>query len=303
MKQINLDLVRVTEGAAISASYWIGSGDKESADKAASEAMKNRLERLESSFKVVIGEGKKDNSYGLFKDELYGEGVDGVCYDLAVDPIEGTRPTVTSGPEAISVCALGERDGLYSTEEYYMNKLAYGPAVAKKIKLSITEPIEQIVKCVALAAGKSLREVMVCILDRPRHADHIARLRRLGCRIKLIQDCDVSGAIAACLPDRGIDVLYGVGGAPEAVLSACAIKCLKGDFQGQLTDKDGKILDDKVLTLNDFVKGECSFAATGITDGSLLKGVRFTNTGPVTHSVAMRSQSGTVRWMTTFHGN
>jgi fructose-1,6-bisphosphatase II len=307
MKQMNLDLVRVTEGAAIAAAFYIGSGDKETADKVASEAMVNRLNRMSGSFRIVIGEGKKDNSYGLFKGDIYGDvdvnGGNPDGYDIAVDPIEGTRPTVTSGPEAISVVGLGDLNTLYSTEEYYMNKLAYGPSVAKKVKLSITEPIEQIVKCVALASGKSLREIMVCILDRARHSNYIARLRKMGCRIKLIQDCDVSGAIATCLLDSGIDVLYGVGGAPEAVISACAIKCLRGDFQGQLTDKDGNVLDNKVLTLNDFVKGECSFAATGITDGSLLKGVRFTNGGPVTHSVTMRSESGTVRWLTTFHGN
>jgi fructose-1,6-bisphosphatase II len=192
---------------------------------------------------------------------------------------------------------------MFRTEQFYMNKLAFGPFIAKTVQLNINDPIERTIQLVSLANGKKMTDIMVCILDRPRHAEVIERMRQLGVRIKLIQDCDVSGAIAACLPDRGIDLLYGAGGAPEAVLTACAVKCLGGGFQAQLCDKEGKILDDKVYRQDDLVVGHCVFAATGITDGSLLKGVRFSEFGPITNSVFMRSESGTVRWLTSYHGN
>lgn len=301
MKHIHLDLIRITEAAAIAASYWIGSGDKESADKAATTAIKKRLDKIDCTFKVVIGEGKKDKSYGLFRGEVYGNGEP--VYDFAVDPIEGTRPTVTSGPEAISTIGIAGPNCLFSTEEFYMNKLAYGPEIYSKVHLNLNDQIETIISQVALVTNKDVHRLNVCILDRPRHEEIIQRLRAIGVRIKLIQDCDVSGAIATCFIDRGIDLLYGIGGAPECVLAACAIKCLGGDLQAQVVDKNCKPLDNKVLGIEDLVKGECAFAATGITDGSFLKGVRFIEKGPVTHSVAMRSESGTVRWLTTFHGN
>ncbi|NIQ14516.1 MAG: fructose-bisphosphatase class II, partial [Candidatus Dadabacteria bacterium] len=184
-----------------------------------------------------------------------------------------------------------------------MNKLAYGPTVAKTVGLDINDPIERTIQLVSLANGKKVKDIMVCILDRPRHYDIIQQMRQMGVRIKLIQDCDVSGGIAACLPDRGIDLLYGVGGAPEAVLTACAVKCLGGGFQAQLVDKAGNKLDKKVYNQDELVNGNCVFAATGITDGSLLKGVRFSEFGPITNSVFMRSESGTVRWLTSYHGN
>lgn len=304
MKLLGLDLVRSTEDAALAASAWIGSGDKLKADKAATEAMRTRLNKTEFLGKIVIGEGKKDESYGLYCGEQVGLGWNDVSMlDIAVDPIEGTRPTVTSGPEALSTIAMANEDSMFNTEEYYMNKLAYGISIAKTVQLNINDPIENTIKLASLASGKKINDIMVCILDRPRHAEVIERMRKMGVRIKLIQDCDVSGAIAACLPDRGIDLLYGVGGAPEAVLTACAVKCLGGGFQAQLADKDGKVIDNKVYDQNDLVRGHCVFAATGITDGSLLKGVRFTESGPVTNSVFMRSESGTVRWLTSSHGN
>ena len=303
MKLLGLDLVRSTEDAALAASAWIGSGDKLKADKAATEAMRNRLNKTEFAGQIVIGEGKKDESYGLYCGERVGSMDCTRPLDIAVDPIEGTRPTVTSGPEAISTIAMAESDCMFNTEEYYMNKLAFGASIAKKVQLNITDPIEDIIGSVMLATGKKINDIMVCILDSSRHTEIVEHMRRIGVRIKLIQDCDVSGAIAACFPDRGIDFLYGVGGAPEAVLTACAIKCLGGGFQAQLADKDGKVMDGKVYDQNDLVKGHCIFAATGITDGSLLKGVRFGENGPVTNSVFMRSESGTVRWITSSHGN
>jgi len=306
MKDINLDMVRVTEAAAIAAASWVGSGDKKSADKAATDAMRARLNFTEFCGRVVIGEGIKDESAGLFAGESVGKlcQIDGQgkVYDIAVDPIEGTRPTANSGPEALSVLAVALKDCLFSTPEFYMNKFAYGPAIHQKTTLSITDPLSKTVELIGKATGKEKREILVCLLDRPRHEKLISELREIGVRIKLIQDCDVSAAIATCLADSGIDLLCGIGGAPEAVITACAIKCLRGAFQTQLVYKDGKI-DPKVYTIEDLVKGPCAFSASGITDGSLLRGVRFTADGPVTHSVFMRSISGTVRWITSSHGN
>ncbi|MCG3176557.1 MAG: Fructose-1,6-bisphosphatase class 2 [Candidatus Omnitrophica bacterium] len=304
MKHINLDMVRVTEAAAISASAWVGSGDKKAADQAATDAMRKRLDTMDFKGRVVIGEGIKDESPGLFAGEVVGDlgNPSAKVYDLAVDPIEGTRPTAHSGPEALSVLAVAEKDALFSTAEFYMNKLAYGPEIAAKTKLSITDPLSRTVDLVSKATGKDRGRILVCVLDRPRHEKLIAELRSLGVRIKLIQDCDVSAAIATCQEESGIDLLVGIGGSPEAVLAACAIKCLKGDMQTQIVRKDGGT-EPRVYELHDLVRSECAFAATGITDGSLLRGVRYTTRGPVTHSVFMRSTSGTVRWFTVYHGN
>ena len=312
MRHFNLDLVRVTEAGAVAASQWVGSGNKEAADKAASEAMRERFNRIDFAGYIAIGEGKKDKSYGLFSGEFVGQrhpnNTDwcGPVYDLAIDPIEGTTPTVTAGPEAISTIAVAGDGCFYKTEQFYMNKLAYGQHIFSKTKLNIDDPIEVIVKEASIATGKPYNRIVACILNRPRHADIIAKLRELGVRIKLINDCDVSGAIAACLPDSGIDFLYGIGGAPEAVISAAAIKCLRGDFQVQVVKQcrdEQWMYEGHVLGLEDLVKGECAFVATGITDGSMLKGVRMTDQGAVTNSVIMRSESGTVRWITAHHGN
>ena len=301
-----LDLMRATEAAAIAASHWVGTGDKLAADKAATEAMRDRLNRVEFAARIMIGEGKKDAACGLFNGELVGklQGQKGVPhYEIAVDPIDGTRPTVTSGPEALAVLALAEEKTLFATEEFYMNKIAYGPEIASKIELQLSDVPERTIQLISAVTGKAANKIMVCILDRPRHEKIIADFRRLGVRIKLIQDCDVSGAIATCLPDSGIDLLYGIGGAPEGVISACAMKCLGGGFKGQLVKKDGTVTDPKVYGIKDLVGGHCAFSATGITSGSLLKGVRYTSRGPVTHSLVMRSESGTARWVTTYHGN
>ncbi len=304
MKDINLDMVRVTEAAAIAASAWVGSGDKKAADKAATDAMRVRLNSLEISGKIVIGEGIKDESAGLFAGETVGlhkPGTAAKVYDFAVDPIEGTRPTAISGPEALSVLAVAAKDCLFSTPEFYMKKMAYGPAIHRRTKLSISDPLSRTIELISRATGKETSKIMVCLLDRPRHEAWIAELRALGVRIKLIQDCDVSAGIATCLDESGIDLLYGVGGSPEGVLTACAIKCLRGDFQAQIV-RDGKA-DSKIMTAEDLVKGACAFAATGITNGSLLRGVRYSAGDVVTNSVFMRSISGTVRWISASHGN
>jgi len=313
MRHISFELVRVTEAAAIAGSAWIGTGNKEAADKAATDAMRERLNLLDFAGKIVIGEGKKDKSFGLYGGEYVGKRGEGVgqvvdesgseLYELAVDPIDGTRPTVTSGPEAISVIAVAEKGALFGTGEYYMNKLAYGPDVAKKVELSLADPISKTIKLYSAVTGKETSSIVVCILDRPRHEKLIAELRKIGVRIKLIQDCDISGAIACCLPESGIDLLWGSGGAPEGVITACAMKCLKGGFQAQVVTPELKSVDGKIHSIEDLVRGPCAFAATGVTNGSLLRGVRFTSQGPVTNSVFMRSESGTVRWLTTYHGD
>jgi fructose-1,6-bisphosphatase II len=310
MIPLSMDLVRVTEAAAIAASAWIGTGAKELADKAATDAMRDRLNRIHFIARVVIGEGKKDDSYGLFSGETVGRWRDeppsgAPVYELCVDPIEGTRPTVHSGPEAISVLGAAEGAGsLLDTEDFYTLKLAYGPEIAAQTELSLEEPLESIVRRSARALGKPVDRLFVCILDRPRHHEMIEELRRLRVRIKLIQDCDVSGALATCRPESGVDLMYGVGGAPEAVIAACGIKCLGGRIQAQRVSNDGKPQPGTpIIDTDDLVKGDCVFAATGITNGSLLHGVRFTNRGAVTNSVFLRSRSGSVRWLTTEHGN
>jgi len=304
MRDISIDLIRVTEAAAIHASEWVGSGNALEADKAATNAIRNRLNNIDFSALIAIGEGKKDKSYGLFSGEVVGiKKEEKPTYDIAIDPIEGTNPTITSGPEAISTLAVGGCDSLYKTEHYYTNKLAYGYEIKKKIKLSLDDPIEVTIDKTSMATGKKYSQIMVCILDRPRHGSIIDKLRSIGVRIKLIKDCDVSGAVATCLPESGVDILYGIGGAPEAIISAAGIKCLGGDFQCCIVDKETWSPLDSVLRLEDLVRGSCIFIATGITDGSILHGVRWTDRGPITHSVFMRSESGTIRWVEVYHGN
>lgn len=303
MRNISLDLIRVTEAAAIAASKWVGSGDKELADKAATDAIRSRLNGMPINGKIVIGEGEKDKSFGLFAGETVGAGSEFAAYDIAVDPIEGTTPTVTSGPEAISTIAIAHRNSMYHTKNFYTKKLAYGPNIKSKVSLSLSDPLEKTINLVAESTRKTKNEIMVCILDRPRHETDIKTLRKIGVRIKLIKDCDVSGAVATCLQDSGVDLLYGIGGAPEAVISAAAIKCLGGDFQCQDVQSESWKPVSPVLGMEDLVKGHCIFVATGITDGSILEGVRWNDQGPVTNSVFMRSESGTVRWLETNHGN
>ena len=304
MKDISLDLVRVTEAAAIDASEWIGSGASVQADKAATTAMRKRLNNMSFHGKIIIGEGEKDKSYGLFFGEEVGDNKDLPPYDIAVDPIEGTRPTVTSGPEAISSIALAMEGSMYNTDAFYMNRIAYGPKIkSKNIELSLSYSLHHNLRIAAMALSKSLQDIVVCVLDRPRHSDIIQELRHHRVRIKLIQDCDISGAVATCMADSGIDLMYGIGGSPEAILSACALKCMGGGMEAQSVDENrGWSATSEILSLEDLVSGPCVFSSTGITDGSILTGVRFRNTGYITNSVFMRSESGTARWITTQHG-
>jgi fructose-1,6-bisphosphatase II / sedoheptulose-1,7-bisphosphatase len=321
MKPLHLEMVRVTEAAATAASTQVGLGDKIAADHAAVTAMRQRLNKISFAGKIVIGEGKKDDAPGLFTGEKVGAAwmvgtvpasfhpdqpshTNQDVYDIAVDPLDGTTQTAKGGYEAMSVMAMGNENSLLESEGWYMNKLAVGPDIARRIKLDIREDIEDIIRKVSLAIAKDVRRVTACVLDRPRHENLIKRLRALGCRIKLIQDCDVSAAIATAIVDSGIDIYVGVGGAPEGVIGAAALKCLRGDFQGIMCDKDGKYdSGSQVYQIEDLAKGDVIFCATGVTDGSLLKGVRWTSSGPCTHSLLMRSESGTVRWITACHGN
>jgi fructose-1,6-bisphosphatase class II len=313
MKNFHLDLVRVTEAGAISAAEWVGRGDKEAADKAATEAMRDRLDKIDFCAEIAIGEGKKDASFGLFAGDKVGKKwtdgstrYDSHFFDIAVDPIEGTTPTAKGGYEAMSVIAVAEPGCFFKTDTFYMEKLAFGREIAKNNPYygpSLKRALEENVRCVAAGLEKPLNHVTVCLLDRPRHTDLVERLRKLGCRIKFISDCDVTACIATCVPNSGIDMYVGVGGAPEAVIAAAAMKCLRGKFQARITDQEGKPLDDRIYDIEDLAKGNVMFAATGITDGQLLDGVQFTNRGPVTHSIAMRSESGTTREMRTTHAN
>ena len=333
MKNFHMDLIRVTEAGAISAAKWVGRGDKESADKEATDAMRSRLNQIDFAAEIAIGEGKKDESFGLyegewlgseFKDkdqtevEEWGDRRWKPDYSIAIDPIEGTTPTAKGGYEAMSVIAMGERNALYKTESFYMNKIAVGPKVTEtyglnsnqKTIIDLRNPASANVASVAAALKKSPQHVTVCVIDRDRTQPLVRELREIGCRIKFISDCDVTACIAACEEDSGIDMYWSVGGAPEAVIAACAMKCMGGFLQCQEYKKDdfGQDTDwvpenDKLLHIEDLAAGEVMFAATGITDGKLLEGVRFTGRGPVTNSIAMRSGSGTIRRLVTEHGN
>lgn len=315
MKCHHLDLIRVTEAGAISAARWVGRGDKVAADKAATDAMRDRLNQIDFAAVIAIGEGKKDESVGLYEGEFVGglprydtgEFEEEVAYDIAIDPIEGTTPTATGGYEAMSVIAIANTGMLYKTDHFYMDKLAVGPTIAKRVTLNINNPPQATIAVAAAAAGKEPHQFTVCVIDRPRTKPLIKELRKTGCRIKFIQDCDVTACIATCVPDSGIDMYWSIGGAPEAVISAAAMKCMGGWMQCVEYDKiDGpkfvEKANDKILSIEDLAGGHTMFAATGITDGKLLKGVRF-RSSIWTNSIAMRSDSGTVRNLKTKHGN
>jgi fructose-1,6-bisphosphatase class II len=302
MKSLYLDMVRVTEAGAIAAASYVGMGDKLAADAAATKAIRHRLNNIHFAGKIVIGEGIKDEAPGLFEGENVGL-LTKDRYDIAVDPIEGTTPTSKGGYEAMSVIALAGKDCLLSTDEFYMKKIAYGPKVARKVTIDLTEDCEQILQKVSSALNKPLSKLNVCLLDRPRHYGIINTLRSLECRIKLIQDCDVTACVATCMPDSGVDLYLGIGGSPEGVISAAAMKCLGGVIQAQLVKKDGTPISDRLYEVEDLAKGDVIFSATGITDGKLFKGVRYTSSGIVTNSLTMNSASGTVRNIETIHGN
>jgi len=298
-----MELVRVTEAAAMAAARWIGRGDKEEADQAAVDAMRFVLDSVAMRGVVVIGEGEKDEAPMLFNGEEVGNG-EGPEVDVAVDPLEGTRLTALGQPNAIAVIAVAERGTmLFPGAALYMEKIAVGPDAIGAIDIE-RSPAEN-VTAVAQALGKTPREVDVVVLERERHDELVTDLRNAGARVRLVRDGDVAPAIAAAQPGTSVDMLYGIGGTPEGVISAAALKCVGGGIQGRLwprnDDERQQLLaagldPARVLHTNDLVKGEDVFvAATGVTSGSLLQGVQYTPGGAVTDSIVMRSRSGTVR--------
>jgi fructose-1,6-bisphosphatase II len=302
-RNIALELVRVTEAAAMAAARWIGRGDKEDADQAAVDAMRFVLDSVAMRGVVVIGEGEKDKAPMLYNGEEVGNG-QGPEVDVAVDPLEGTRLTALGQPNAIAVIAVAERGTmLFPGAALYMEKIAVGADALDAIDIE-RSPTEN-VNAVAEALGKTPREVDVVVLERDRHEELIAELRDAGARVRLIRDGDVAPAIAAAQPGTSVDMLYGIGGTPEGVISAAALKCVGGGIQARLwprnEDERQRLLEAgldpaSVLHTNDLVSGEDVFvAATGVTTGSLLQGVQYTQGGAITDSIVMRSRSGTVR--------
>ena len=308
-RNLAMELVRVTEASALAASRWMGRGDKNGADGAAVNAMRIVLSSIAMDGVVVIGEGEKDDAPMLFNGERIGDGTPPKA-DIAVDPIDGTTSTALGRGGALAVIAVSEEGTMFDPGPcVYMEKLAVGPRAVGAI--DITRPIRDNMEAVAKAKGTSVRDLTVVILDRPRHEELIAEVRSTGARIRLITDGDVAGAIATSWPDTGVDLLVGVGGTPEGVIAAAALKSMGGEIQGRLYPRDdaerGAALDlgydlDAVLTTDDLVKGDnCFFAATGITDGELLQGVRYDEFGANTQSLVMRSKSGTVRLIDARH--
>ncbi|KZY56150.1 fructose 1,6-bisphosphatase [Erythrobacter sp. HI0063] len=307
-----LEMVRVTEAAAVAASKLIGRGDEKAADAAAVEAMRQAFDELYMDGTVVIGEGERDEAPMLYIGEKVGGAPGkGPKIDIALDPLEGTTITAKAGPNSLAVLAAAGEGDLLNAPDVYMDKLAVGPGYPDGIIDLAKSPTEN-VKAVAKAKGVEPGEIIVCVLDRPRHADLIAELRALGCGVVLIGDGDVAGVIAVTDEDTTIDMYMGQGGAPEGVLAAAALRCVGGQFNGRLVfrNDDEKaraakwgIEDlDRIYTRDDLVKGDCIFAATGVTSGSLLEGVKYRRNGKMTtESVVMRASSGTVRWIKGEH--
>ena len=308
-RNLALELVRVTEAGAMAAGRWVGRGDKEGGDGAAVDAMRELVNTVSMRGVVVIGEGEKDNAPMLYNGEEVGNG-DGPECDFAVDPIDGTTLMSKGLPNAISVLAVAERGAMFDPSAvFYMNKIAVGPEAVDAI--DITAPIGENVRSVAKAKHLSVSDMTVCILDRPRHEQLINEVREAGARIRLITDGDVAGAISACRPNSGTDLLAGIGGTPEGIIAAAAIRCMGGAIQGKLAPKDDeerqKAVDagydlDQILSTEDLVSGEnVFFCATGVTDGDLLRGVRYWGDGASTQSLVMRSKSGTIRIIGATH--
>ncbi|MEU5519390.1 class II fructose-bisphosphatase [Streptomyces sp. NPDC093250] len=308
-RNLALELVRVTEAAAMAAGRWVGRGDKNGADGAAVRAMRTLVSTVSMNGVVVIGEGEKDEAPMLFNGEHVGDGTGPEC-DIAVDPIDGTTLTAKGMTNAIAVLAAAERGSMFDPSAvFYMDKLVTGPEAADFV--DIDAPVSVNIRRVAKAKRGTPEDVTVVILDRPRHEGIITEIRETGARIKLISDGDVAGSILALREGTGIDLLLGVGGTPEGIISACAVKCLGGTIQGKLWPKDEeerqRAIDaghdlDRVLTTEDLVTGDnVFFVATGITDGELLRGVRYRSETATTDSIVMRSKSGTVRKIDSEH--
>ncbi|WP_233121560.1 class II fructose-bisphosphatase [Tersicoccus sp. Bi-70] len=308
-RNLALELVRVTEAAAIAGGFWVGNGDKNKADGAAVDAMRAFLHSVRFNGVVVIGEGEKDEAPMLFNGERVGDGT-GPEVDVAVDPIDGTRLTALGMDNALAVLAVAERGSMYDPSAvFYMDKLVTGPEAAEMVDLRL--PVKQNLHLIAKSLGKSISQVTVMVLDRERHKPLVKEIRDAGARTKFIVDGDVAGAIAAAREGTGVDALMGVGGTPEGIVAACALKTLGGAIQGRLhptsDEERQKAIDaghdlDAVLLTDDLVTSDnCYFAATGITNGDLLSGVRYSNTTVRTQSIVMRSKSGTIRFVEAEH--
>jgi fructose-1,6-bisphosphatase II len=308
-RNLALELVRVTEAAALAAGRFMGRGDKMAADKASVDAMRLMLNTIEMNAIIVIGEGEKDEAPMLYNGERVGTG-SGPQMDIAVDPIDGTRPLSNGQPNSIATVAIAPRGTMFNPGPYvYMDKIAVGPE-AKGV-VDIEAPVSDNLEKIARAKEIELDDLTVVILDRPRHAELISEVRRCSCRIRLIMDGDVSGALMTAWPGSGIDVLLGIGGTPEGVLAACALRAMGGEIQGKLHARNDKELSrgremgydfNKVLNMDDLVASEdVFFAATGITDGELLEGVKYSSHGARTSSLVVRGLSGTVRQITSMH--
>jgi fructose-1,6-bisphosphatase II len=308
-RNLALELARVTEAAALAAGRFMGRGDKEAADAAAVNAMRIVLQTVDMNGIIVIGEGEKDNAPMLYNGESVGNGSQ-PDVDVAVDPIDGTRPLAFGRTNSLATVAIAPRGTMFDPGPFvYMNKLAVGPEAQGMINIerSITENLQAIAK----AKHKDLEDLTTIILDRPRHTEMIAEIRKCGARIRLIPDGDVAAALMTAWPDSGVDVLVGIGGTPEGVLAACALRAMGGEIQGKLYARDDAELHrgreagydfDKVLTMDDLVSSEdVFFAATGITDGELLQGVRYFGDGASTDSLVVRGMTGTVRQITATH--
>jgi fructose-1,6-bisphosphatase II len=309
-RNLSLELVRVTESAAIAAGRWMGRGDKNGADGAAVDAMRETLARIDMTGVVVIGEGEKDEAPMLYIGEEIGNGHP-PNVDIAVDPIDGTRLLSLGMPGAIAVVALAARGTMYSAPPgvFYMSKIAVGKRARGAIDAAAT--VSQNISAVSRALGREKGNITVMVLDRPRHEQLIKEIRATGARVRLIPDGDVAGAIAAAEEGTGVDMLMGTGGAPEAVVAACALKAMGGDMQCKLFFRDENerhnaeslgVDPEQILTLDDLVQtDDCFFAGTGITSGELLRGVRYIEDGAITESVVMRARSGTIRYIRAVH--
>jgi fructose-1,6-bisphosphatase II len=308
-RNLAMELVRVTEAAALAGGRWVGRGDKNTADGAAVDAMRSMIASVRMDGTVIIGEGEKDEAPMLYNGEQVGDGEGPAC-DVAVDPIDGTTLTAKGMTNAVSVLAVADRGSMYDPSAvFYMDKLVTGPEAADVVDILL--PVAENIKRVAKAKGEQPEDVTVIILDRPRHHELAEQVRAAGARIRFISDGDVAGAIMAARPGTGIDLLLGIGGTPEGIITACAIKCLGGVIQGRLWPRDDEerqhAIDeghdlDRVLTTDDLVATDnCYFVATGITDGELLRGVRYRAGGATTESLVMRSKSGTIRVVEAHH--
>lgn len=308
-RNLAMELVRVTEAAAMAAARWVGRGDKNGADGAAVNAMRTLVSGVSMNGTVVIGEGEKDEAPMLFNGELVGDGTGPLC-DVAVDPIDGTTLAAKGMPNAIAVIAVAERGSMFDPSAvFYMKKLVVGADSAGKV--DIDAPIAWNLEQVAKAKGESIADLTVCLLDRPRHDEMAREIREAGARIKFITDGDVAGAVMAAREGTGVDILMGIGGTPEGIITACAMTCIGGEIQAKLwpTNEEEKLKAleaghdvNRVLTTTDLVTGNNNFfCATGITDGELMEGVRYTPNGPTTHSIVMRSKSGTIREIKSEH--